>query len=178
MHKSYKKTGDCVHDYLLEFGFEPKEFRDPVDKLNLVCRLNKAEHRLNLSKKKAKEVLKRIKPAIYSGTISKEIIIESMLYVLTCKKEPNYENIAFVRSKGFYNSSKWKNLRMKAISAYGNRCQACGASPKHDENVVIHIDHILPKSIYPEYGLSLSNLQVLCSDCNIGKGNTITNSFK
>jgi 5-methylcytosine-specific restriction endonuclease McrA len=37
--------------------------------------------------------------------------------------------------------------------------------------VVIHVDHIKPRSLYPELALEFSNLQVLCMDCNQGKSN-------
>ncbi len=47
-------------------------------------------------------------------------------------------------------------------------CQCCGA--KASDGVQIHVDHIKPRSRYPELELCLDNLQVLCSDCNIGKG--------
>lgn len=49
------------------------------------------------------------------------------------------------------------------------RCQACGAKPSNDNDVTLHIDHITPFS----WGGSNdpSNLQVLCSDCNISKSN-------
>lgn len=36
---------------------------------------------------------------------------------------------------------------------------------------VMHVDHIKPKSLHPELKYELSNLQVLCEDCNIGKSN-------
>lgn len=33
----------------------------------------------------------------------------------------------------------------------------------------MHVDHIKPRSKYPALELVLSNLQVLCEDCNLGK---------
>jgi 5-methylcytosine-specific restriction endonuclease McrA len=35
---------------------------------------------------------------------------------------------------------------------------------------VMHVDHIKPRWKYPELSLSFENLQVLCKDCNLGKG--------
>jgi 5-methylcytosine-specific restriction endonuclease McrA len=43
-------------------------------------------------------------------------------------------------------------------------------SPKV-HGIVIHIDHILPRSKYPELSLVFDNLQVLCESCNLGKSN-------
>lgn len=45
-------------------------------------------------------------------------------------------------------------------------CLACGRKPP---TVVLHVDHIKPRSKYPELELEISNLQVLCEDCNLGK---------
>ena len=46
----------------------------------------------------------------------------------------------------------------------------CGRSPKM-HSVVIHVDHIKPRSIYPDLSLEFTNLQLLCADCNLGKSN-------
>jgi hypothetical protein len=46
----------------------------------------------------------------------------------------------------------------------------CGARPT--EANPLHVDHIKPRSKFPHLALSLSNLQVLCRQCNLGKSNT------
>ena len=35
----------------------------------------------------------------------------------------------------------------------------------------MNVDHIKPRKKYPELALDKSNLQVLCEECNHGKGN-------
>jgi 5-methylcytosine-specific restriction endonuclease McrA len=70
----------------------------------------------------------------------------------------------------FYESDAWRNLRFAALRKYGFECMACGRS-KRVHGVVIHVDHIKPRSKFPELELTLSNLQVLCEDCNLGKSN-------
>ena len=75
----------------------------------------------------------------------------------------------FVVSSGFLESYDWRQLRMIAIKRYGARCQCCGASPA--TGAVINVDHIKPRRLFPHLALSLDNLQVLCHDCNHGKGN-------
>jgi len=67
---------------------------------------------------------------------------------------------------GFYTSREWRELRYTAIKTMGRKCQACGSSNKE-----IHVDHIKPRSKFPGLELTLSNLQILCVDCNIGKSN-------
>ena len=45
-----------------------------------------------------------------------------------------------------------------------------GVGAKAGGGVVLHVDHIKPRSKFPELELSLDNTQVLCADCNLGKG--------
>ena len=66
-------------------------------------------------------------------------------------------------------SYEWRSLRMVAIKKYGPVCQCCGASPR--TGAVINVDHIKPRKLFPELALEIDNLQILCSDCNHGKGN-------
>jgi hypothetical protein len=62
-----------------------------------------------------------------------------------------------------------KTLRYAVLMKAGFKCQACGAKPLPDNDVSLHIDHILPKSMG---GSDLEqNLQVLCADCNLSKSN-------
>lgn len=68
----------------------------------------------------------------------------------------------------FYNSRQWRELRYLALRCADGACQCCGA--RASSGVQIHVDHIKPRSRYPELQLCLDNLQVLCADCNIGKG--------
>lgn len=77
------------------------------------------------------------------------------------------ENLA--KSPDFYASNSWKQVRYQALVKHGGKCQACGATAK--DNVKIHVDHIKPRSKYPELALDIDNLQVLCENCNIGKLN-------
>ncbi|MCC2616524.1 HNH endonuclease [Aestuariibacter halophilus] len=68
---------------------------------------------------------------------------------------------------GFYNSQAWRKLRMEALDFYGRRCVACGASARYGAD--LHVDHIKPRSKYPDLELELDNLQILCENCNRGK---------
>jgi hypothetical protein len=53
-------------------------------------------------------------------------------------------------------------------------CRLCGRGPGQD-GVQLHIDHIQPYSLG---GLTvLTNLQVLCNKCNLGKGNRSNTNF-
>ena len=74
-----------------------------------------------------------------------------------------------VRTDDFLKSYAWRKARMIALKRYGARCQCCGATPA--DGATMNVDHIKPRRIYPELALDIDNLQVLCHDCNHGKGN-------
>lgn len=73
----------------------------------------------------------------------------------------------FANSKYFLKSFDWLTLRMKVLKKYGATCQCCGSSAHN--GAVINVDHIKPRSKFPELCLDENNLQVLCNDCNKGK---------
>lgn len=70
---------------------------------------------------------------------------------------------------GFYRSPEWLQLRYWALREYGGKCQCCGSRPSSSYH--LHVDHIKPRSRYPWLALEPDNLQVLCSECNLGKSN-------
>jgi hypothetical protein len=78
---------------------------------------------------------------------------------------------AWLPADAFYRSHRWRRLRIDVLEGnrerYGEvRCECCltGATERW------HVDHICPRSTHPELALEPSNLQVLCADCNVGKG--------
>ncbi len=72
------------------------------------------------------------------------------------------------RDDGFYESREWRQVRYAALRACGAKCLCCGASAA--DGARLHVDHIKPRYTHPHLSLELSNLQVLCEDCNLGKG--------
>lgn len=78
------------------------------------------------------------------------------------------------KKKAFYASWDWRTLRMEVLKTFGHRCQSCGAQPGETtvggQPVKIVVDHIKPISRFWALRLERSNLQVLCDECNQGKG--------
>ena len=72
-------------------------------------------------------------------------------------------------SDTFLNSFEWKAIRKIALNLHGSKCQCCGISVK--DGAVLNVDHIKPRKFFPELALEVDNLQILCADCNHGKGN-------
>lgn len=67
----------------------------------------------------------------------------------------------------FYASEAWRVVRYQALKKYAGACQCCGV--RGGAGTPLHVDHIKPRSRYPELALEITNLQVLCQDCNLGK---------
>lgn len=84
------------------------------------------------------------------------------------------KHVARFRDKDFYKSREWRELRLIVLDAQ-RVCRLCGRGP--DMGVVLHIDHIKPRSIYPELSLDPCNLQVLCAECNKTKSNLLQNAY-
>lgn len=55
------------------------------------------------------------------------------------------------------------------------KCVLCGAAPEVDSAVRLHVDHIVPRS--KGGSNDMSNLQVLCAECNLGKSNHDDTAF-
>lgn len=92
-----------------------------------------------------------------------------ILYLLNVALRPKPCNHHKPRSQAvnFYSSDAWRKLRYRTIQARGRRCEACRTD---STDIRYHVDHIKPRSLYPNLALEDSNVQVLCQLCNMGKG--------
>lgn len=80
----------------------------------------------------------------------------------------DWESLRKLSEVDFYKSRAWQNIRYEAFKRYGRRCSLCGRGPS--DGVILHVDHIKPRSKFPDLSLEIDNLQILCEDCNLGKG--------
>lgn len=98
------------------------------------------------------------------------------------KKARNSQPPAVATKEEFYKSWDWRTLRMEALKEHGRACQCCGAEPgmktAAGEPVRICVDHIKPLSKFWHLRLVKTNLQVLCDECNQGKGNWDQTDFR
>ena len=76
----------------------------------------------------------------------------------------------------FLESWEWNTLRYKILQKFGRRCMCCGVTP--EDGAKMCVDHILPRYTHPELRLDPENLQVLCFNCNKGKGAWDTTDFR
>jgi 5-methylcytosine-specific restriction endonuclease McrA len=70
----------------------------------------------------------------------------------------------------FYETWEWKAARYTALRRYGRICACCGWEPGNSAGNWLVVDHIKPRALRPDLALNVDNLQVLCNDCNMGKG--------
>lgn len=68
----------------------------------------------------------------------------------------------------FYDSWEWKRCRYDFIKDKKRLCACCAASAATGVRIVV--DHIKPIRRFWRLRLDPSNLQILCDDCNKGKG--------
>lgn len=72
----------------------------------------------------------------------------------------------------FFISDQWIKLRYQTLTCYlannGNHCPKCFR--QFGPWLPPQVDHIRPRSKFPELALEPSNLQVLCRECNMAKG--------
>jgi hypothetical protein len=127
-------------------------------KRELVLRHFTGELMLKLNKKYVKESKKKTDKKIDS------VFITTTTYakVKLTKSEKR-------KTDDFLKTFAWRKLRMQVIVERGNRCECCGASPT--DGIIINVDHIKPRKLFPKLALDINNLQILCDACNHGKGN-------
>lgn len=80
------------------------------------------------------------------------------------KKEAKPKN----RKRSRASRSVSKGMRFDIFKRDKYKCVICGRSPATEPQLTLHVDHIVPLSKGGE--TTLSNLQTLCSECNLGKG--------
>jgi hypothetical protein len=95
--------------------------------------------------------------------VAKRLLAEGFLARTLAPKRKN------APAKDFYASKEWASVRYAALLKADGRCACCGAS--RNDGAVMHVDHVKPRSKFPELALSLDNMQVLCNLCNTAKSN-------
>lgn len=80
--------------------------------------------------------------------------------------------------RDFYASGAWARVRYEALRRSSGKCELCGAKPDDANSVTLHVDHIKPRSKFPDLALELSNTQCLCSTCNVGKSNIYDDDWR
>ncbi len=97
------------------------------------------------------------------------LIVLSDVQVYLDRPKPKKKAKKKAKKTTFYNSPEWKRLKYRVLCRYEATCMCCGAS--RITGAEIHVDHVLPRSKFPDLALDIDNMQVLCRDCNLAKSN-------
>lgn len=125
---------------------------------------------VNLIRPKSKEIAEQVAKLVgieISGATTRQALWR-------CYRAVRGKSVrATVKAKrsipAFYASYEWRKLRYQVIKDQGQRCKLCGRTPA--DGITINVDHIRPLKHNPELALEITNLQVLCHECNHGKAN-------
>jgi 5-methylcytosine-specific restriction endonuclease McrA len=78
--------------------------------------------------------------------------------------------------KPFYTSRAWRSARYLFLKTQTDRrCRCCGATAAQTRLVV---DHVLSVREHWDRRLDPTNFQILCNDCNLGKGSRDATDFR
>ena len=92
-----------------------------------------------------------------------------------CKNSMNFDyvhkNFSKIKDKIDNINLRWLKVRIKIFDRDNFTCQYCGRSPMNKDDVVLHIDHKIPKN---KGGTDdIDNLITSCSLCNLGKSDLL-----
>lgn len=132
-------------------------------KANLFFNQDDIKISLNKFRRKSLGTINLLKNELKLNTdklrIQRILIVDKVDYLL------NQNWLKFALSKDFYNSTDWKNIRNEVLRTNINRCVIC------EKTKDLTVDHIKPRSKFPELAIDISNTQILCRSCNSSKGN-------
>jgi len=139
-----------------DYRDEPKDWPDPRDKRRKVARI--AEALANMPDERIDQIVYRLRSTVNFGMSFSSALADAI------------DSAAEAYSRDpFFDSLEWKRARYETLVRFGGRCCCCGVD--RYSGAILQVDHIKPRSKYPQLALDLSNLQVLCQKCNEGKGN-------
>lgn len=64
----------------------------------------------------------------------------------------------------FYDTEEWQSIRKAVVKLFGAKCMRCNFVG------LVHVDHVKPRSKFPDLELDITNMQILCEKCNNIKG--------
>jgi 5-methylcytosine-specific restriction endonuclease McrA len=144
-----------VVSHLKKIGFISKEKTTPYE----VCEAIYRQLGWNLPS------IKRHCNRIIIRYLMQVIPHESRKIVKTLTILPEIRTVSAPKQDSFYATVEWRRLRYRVFKERGAKCELC-----QQTDGPLHVDHIKPRSRFPELALNEDNLQILCEECNLGKG--------
>ena len=99
------------------------------------------------------------------------LALKSFIEYYNSEEKSSQLQTAMTNSETVHTTTRDVSLRTRFLVMQKDnfRCRLCGASPATDPSVKLHVDHIIPWANGGE--TIITNLQTLCSMCNLGKSN-------
>jgi 5-methylcytosine-specific restriction endonuclease McrA len=85
----------------------------------------------------------------------------------------------FITSPEFLRTPEWRRIRYDVLRANDGRCELCGRN-EHQlaDGEYLCVDHIHSRKARPDLALEITNLAVLCTADNAGKGNRYADDWR
>lgn len=107
------------------------------------------------------------------------ILLAALIRLLGPKRYACGWTARFIASQAFLSTPQWRRARYDALRANDGRCELCGRN-KHQlpPGEHLNVDHIKSRRARPDLALDVTNLTVLCSADNAGKGNRHSDDWR
>lgn len=107
------------------------------------------------------------------------LALVAILLLLRGKRYARGWTARFIASPEFLQTPEWRRVRYDVLRANDGRCELCGRN-KHQlpPGEFLNVDHIQSRKARPDLALRVTNLAVLCSADNAGKGNRYADDWR
>jgi 5-methylcytosine-specific restriction endonuclease McrA len=107
------------------------------------------------------------------------LILPVLVRLLRGRRYAHGWTARFIASPEFLQTPEWRRIRYDVLRANDGRCELCGRS-KHQlpEGEYLNVDHIHSRKARPDLAVEITNLAVLCSADNAGKGNRYADDWR
>jgi 5-methylcytosine-specific restriction endonuclease McrA len=112
-------------------------------------------------------------------TVSLLLVLAVLVRLLRGTRYAHGWTARFIASPAFLQTPEWRRVRYDALRANDGRCELCGRN-KHQlpPGEYLNVDHVQSRKARPDLALELTNLAVLCSADNAGKGNRYADDWR
>jgi 5-methylcytosine-specific restriction endonuclease McrA len=107
------------------------------------------------------------------------ISVAFLVWLLQGRRYAHCWTARFIASPEFLLTPEWRRVRYDALRANDGRCELCGRN-KHQlpPGESLTVDHSRSRKARPDLALEVTNLAVLCSADNAGKGNRYSDDWR
>lgn len=83
-------------------------------------------------------------------------------------KPPKLKSTRYIKQSGYDKEKMFALYDLHWDTHPDKKCESCGKQ-LYGENLTLYHDHLLEKSVYPQYAYDLDNLFLCCSKCHSAK---------